>query len=91
VTALLVPLDRLHVPPLKFWIFTRLFRLRADVCAPIATANQVCQCDRSPLAIKNWLVHPGSAPTRQTQSAPATTAAGDSNTNNIDNIGEDRV
>src|SRR5438105_15871823 len=64
---------------LKFWIFTHLFTRRADACAPIATTNQVCQCVSNPLAMKNWLVHPGSAPSRQIPSVPATTATGVSN------------
>ena len=53
------------------------------MCIPIATAIQACQCDSSPLAMKKWLVHPGSAPNRQQPSAPAKTAIGASNAANI--------
>ena len=61
------------------------------VCAPIATANQPCQCESNPLGMKNWCVHPGSAPSRQTPSAPARTATGGSKTANIDSVGFERV
>src|SRR5579864_2619210 len=58
------------------------FRPRADVCTPIATANQACQCDNRPLDMKKRLVQPGSAPNRQQPSAPASTATGASSTTN---------
>src|SRR5579864_3638520 len=58
------------------------FRLRAEVCTPIATANQACQCDNRPSDMKKRLVQPGSAPNRQQPSAPASTATSASSTTN---------
>src|SRR5579864_9317760 len=64
------------------YVSSHAFRLREELCTPIATANQACQCDNRPLDMKKRLVQPGSAPNRQQPSAPASTASGASSTTN---------
>src|SRR5260370_5485907 len=56
----------------------RRWRPRTRLASAIAT----------PLAMKNWLVHPESAASCQTASAPARSANGVSHTASIDNDGE---
>ncbi|MGD0438416.1 MAG: hypothetical protein ABSB86_18310 [Bryobacteraceae bacterium] len=56
----------------------------AQASRAIANTHQTCQCDKSPLATKNVVVQPASAPNRHAESAPTATATGVNKSPNSD-------